>query len=52
MKKVVLDIFKALGDINVKDIDQALKKIPRPQDLTYWDAQIANLMKEQVDLKA
>ena len=52
MGNVVADVCKALGNINIRDIDTALTRIARKQDMVEWDAQIARLIREKGELEA
>ena len=49
--QVVKDVAKALGDINIRDLDQALATIPKPREIGKRDNQIRELQKEKVFLK-
>ena len=51
MSNVVTDLCKALGNIDIQDIELALTQITRKQEMEERDAQIAQLIREKAELQ-
>ena len=49
---VVADVYKALENIDIQDIDTALIRIVQKQNVAKWDVRIARLIHEKDELEA
>ena len=48
---VVVNVCKALGNIEIRDIDEALSQVARKPEVADWDAQISQLTWEKEELQ-
>ena len=48
---VVVDVYKALGDVAIQDIDAALSQVARKLKVAEWDSQINQLTREKEELQ-
>ena len=49
--EVVFDVCKALGNIKIRDIDEALSQVARKQEVAERDARISQLTREKEELQ-
>ena len=48
---VVVDVYKALDDVAIQDIDVALSQVARKQRVAEWDSRINQLIREKKELQ-
>ena len=51
MGKIISNVCRALGDVELWDIDDALKRILQAKDIKDWDLRISRLIQEKSQLE-